>query len=113
MPFHAELADRVLAQIKAHPETWNQEDYRCETGMCFAGWACELSGVQWYGGPDEDYSDYTVGPDGSMVPADVVARRLLGIPLSEGAELFHFYNDLTALEVIVNELKSATQTPIQ
>ncbi|MGL5937068.1 MAG: hypothetical protein ACRCZI_15765 [Cetobacterium sp.] len=37
---------KVLAQIEAHPETWNQKMWHCGTTHCFAGWAQVLSGKQ-------------------------------------------------------------------
>ena len=36
------LAQAALEQIKLHPETHKQADWRCKTGMCFAGWYGEL-----------------------------------------------------------------------
>jgi hypothetical protein len=35
---------KVLDQIEAHPETWNQSFWHCGTTHCFAGWAQILSG---------------------------------------------------------------------
>lgn len=41
-----DLADRVLKQIKTHPETWDQQLWigtrECGTVGCFAGWTCIL-----------------------------------------------------------------------
>lgn len=45
--FNTPLARKVIDQIIAVPEEWNQEDWRCGSGMCFAGWAIELSGYIW------------------------------------------------------------------
>jgi uncharacterized protein YjbI with pentapeptide repeats len=41
------LAARVLAQIKAHPETHDQSEWHsdCGTKHCVAGWACVLAEV--------------------------------------------------------------------
>lgn len=39
--------DAVIAQIEQHPETWNQREWRCDTGMCVAGWLCQLNGDRW------------------------------------------------------------------
>lgn len=39
----------VLVQIERHPETWDQASYlpsNCGSGMCFAGWACALTGFK-------------------------------------------------------------------
>jgi len=41
---NAALAYAVLDQIDAHPESWSQRTWWCETSGCFAGWACALSG---------------------------------------------------------------------
>ncbi len=41
---NAALAYAVLDHIDAHPEQWNQNEWWCRTGGCFAGWTCVLSG---------------------------------------------------------------------
>jgi len=40
------LAAKVLAQLEAHPETWDQEVWHseCQTSHCLAGWAVVLAG---------------------------------------------------------------------
>jgi len=40
------LPGRVLAQLRAHPETWDQESWHSECGTthCCAGWAVVLAG---------------------------------------------------------------------
>jgi hypothetical protein len=48
---------KVLAQIEKHPETWTQSLWRCSSGMCFAGWACDLTGAQWCAAADSFDSD--------------------------------------------------------
>lgn len=63
--------DAVLAQIKAHPETWNQGAWHCGSAHCFAGW------LQVMGGYEESW-DYA--------PAD--ARSELGITAVEAEWLF-------------------------
>lgn len=54
---NAELAYAVLDHIDAHPETWQQSEWWCGTGGCFAGWTATLSGEKpgscnlvWVGG---------------------------------------------------------------
>lgn len=63
---NAELAYRVLDQIDAHPELWDQAVWDCGTTACFAGWAVRLSGET--SSNDDGADNYT--PD--------VAARLLG-----------------------------------
>lgn len=41
---NAELAYKILDQIDAHPETWQQGVWDCGTAACFAGWAVRLAG---------------------------------------------------------------------
>lgn len=35
--------EKVLTQIKAHPETWTQRSWECGTSACFCGWARRFS----------------------------------------------------------------------
>jgi len=42
-----ELAYATLDYIKSHPEEWEQTEWRCESGMCFAGHAAILGGAVW------------------------------------------------------------------
>ena len=43
-----EFLERVYDHIATHPEMWDQETWRCETGMCFAGTMAELHPrVEW------------------------------------------------------------------
>jgi hypothetical protein len=85
------LLDAAIAHIEAHPETWEQGSYRCESGMCLAGWIGELAGGTWaapatsglaeymLAGPgDENDLVYPCGEDAPMVPVADRAERLLG-----------------------------------
>lgn len=120
MARNKKLLLKTLAYIKAHPEEHNQEYYRCETGMCYAGWAITLAGGKWAFPVSGDYSDRYViantqdNPDhvfldhGLQVinPSDR-AERLLGITEIEGCRLFEWENTIEDIERIVNELVSA------
>lgn len=66
MSLNVDLANRVLEQIEAHPETHNQDEWRCLTGMCFAGWTVQL------GGGDRWLTDNTISEfsDLVVVPAN-------------------------------------------
>jgi hypothetical protein len=98
------LLDLAIAQIEAHPETWNQQVYRCKTGMCVAGWAAQLAGGQWLNGPESYGKDadndaliaepydrpgdiYLLG-GASVVDADSRARLLIGLSSDEADALF-------------------------
>lgn len=115
MTINTPLLRRTMEQIETHPETWDQANYRCDTGMCFAGWACELSGGTWSTGPDGPLSDYLIAePDDGedmfgrwdmrLVTAHNRARRLLGLDGGQADELFDQDNDLDDLRRMVAEL---------
>lgn len=115
------LLDAAIAQIEAHPETWNQEVYRCGTGMCVAGWICELAGGRWLEGADgiapdalepESYDEswlISQWHGRAAVNAPDRACTLLGTrdifsvgPL--GASLFSGLNSLADIKTIRDEL---------
>lgn len=109
--FNADLAERILAQIRDDPEHWDQRSWAAKTGcgtsFCFAGWACnlELSGLQIY-------SPYPVSATGFFYADDHPGRRqnfretacrLLGIDWSGDRE-FHLFmagNTYARLEQLV------------
>lgn len=119
------LLEQTLAQIEAHPETWDQGSFRCGTGMCFAGWTAELAGGKWLTSADaECYADRLVpeGSDGNDVTeedcegcdspppppgvfAEVRAKRLLGLDARQSARLFDGSNGLDVIRALVAELK--------
>jgi hypothetical protein len=80
---NAELAWRVLDQIDAHPETWNQATWDCGTSADFAGWAVRLSG-----GRSEERFPVTVVVDG---PPEIV-----GLEVGEAAMILLGSDCLTA-----------------
>lgn len=115
------LLDAVIEHIEKHPETWNQEHYRCKTGMCVAGWACEMTGGRWIEGPDHDLGDvlvpepydspssictYADGRQGVEAP-DRAATLLGGSPWSlsdDGGYLFGGDNTLADIRRIRDNL---------
>jgi hypothetical protein len=92
----------VLAHIEVEPATWMQGSYRCASGMCFAGWAAELSGYKWAAPADHPMSDYVI-ENGKKRPVWEVATELLtgekyvGDEVDEELELFESANDLDDL----------------
>jgi hypothetical protein len=62
------LATMAAVEQAAGEGTWEQNTYRCETGMCFAGHAVELAGYAWA-------SDFPNSPDYSFVIADGGERK--------------------------------------
>lgn len=109
---NAELAYRVLDQIDAHPETWNQHEWDCGSAACFAGWAVRLSG-----GVAEEKNRFTPtvveGPRELVgLPVDEAAIEVLGtdgwtpstVEVEEQDWLFSASNDREDLGRIVTEI---------
>lgn len=99
-----DLLAQVILHIEAHPETWEQETWRCDTGMCFAGWATQLSGAVWAFEADHPTEAHVVDADPNIdgpvhhlypyVTASERARVVLGLTEREAATLFRGSNDL-------------------
>lgn len=112
------LLRQTLAHIESHPQEWVQDSYRCQTGMCFAGWAVTLDGGQWYSpDPTSTYGDGLVArPDDPAVDvwplgdgtrailASARAQRILGLDGYQAEDLFASYNTLDDIRQIVAEL---------
>ncbi len=123
-----DLLDAVIEQITLHPETWKQYTYRCDTGMCVAGWAVELTGGRWAspaGDVDNDAgSDYVLAEhddhadvvfptfDGLQVTtADERARRLLCLSEKQAEELFDSINRLPDILHFAERFKAEAAAP--
>lgn len=89
---NAQLAQRILNEITAHPEAFNmadwcdiwEEEFRpsddavsCGTTMCVAGWACHLEGYTLGDGIDGSFA-FKPGEKPEHIQA--VALRLLDLP---------------------------------
>lgn len=117
---NALLLRRTLAHIEAHPGTWQQDTYRCETGMCFAGWACELAGGRWAFPADGARPQYLLAVQGDdprevrfisghrVIRAADRARRILGLSHGQSLRLFDEDNNLTSLRAMVADLCEAS-----
>lgn len=87
-----ELLDATLAHIEAHPEDWNQDDWR----TCFAGHAATLAGGQWLASaesyePERVYlipEDDDVDTHRNRVHVSRRARRVLGLTVGQAEQLF-------------------------
>lgn len=69
-----ELFDKIADQIEQHPETYDQNHYRCGTAHCVAGHAVAISGLEM-----------------SQWDTEAAARELLGLTDDEGDTLFNMY----------------------
>lgn len=109
------LLDLVISQIELSPDSWNQEEWRCETGMCVAGWTSHLAGGQWAYPADGAGASYLlsetddVGDDvevmargtsreRTVIAASDRAMRLLGLDADTADALFRPGNTLTDIK---------------
>lgn len=111
-----ELLDRVMAQIEAHPSTWDQEFWakrliddagnECGTAFCCAGWAVKIAR------PDLEFiwegrAASRVRDPAAALTDDIedVARRLLGLTAAEADNLFNEDNTFDDLCYVVEKIK--------
>lgn len=119
---NVELLEQTYDHIAANPDQHRQDYYRCETGMCFAGWAIELSGdAQWLFPPNDPWYPYDLAPadgeepdsvavldDDTQVPsvsAASRATRILGLTTREASLLFHPGNTLSRIRELIDNIK--------
>ena len=120
---NVDLLRRTLAHIEANPEIWNQEDYRCGSGLCFAGWAAQLAGGRWYtADPNHRLAQFLVSEpaDGNSelrgreffgVRVSTVhprAQRLLDLDDEDAEALFHPDNTIEDLRGFVAALTTGS-----
>lgn len=128
-----ELLEKTMQHIETHPEDWNQETWRCGTGMCFAGHAATLAGREWASeNPDGDnsmmilakpdefdsasfeetYSHKTgrwTTTDRKVVLVEDVARSELGLAEDEAEIMFEPDNTKADLRKMVDNLKAGRE----
>jgi len=105
---------------------WNQDEWRCETGRCFAGWGATLAGAVF---ANDVYATEFVGIDratymGYMrAPARVVvevngetwhvadyAQRALGLTDLERNKLFYPDNTLSDIDQVIAKMRAEEQS---
>jgi len=101
------LLKDALVQIQLHPETWDQSDWRCDTGFCLAGWFAQLD-------PRVDWESDDVGDPGYTVvvehatrrrwPVEVWFRDQLGLDPWESNRITDGHNELWQLEYMVDDV---------
>lgn len=111
------LLRKTLEHIEAHPEEWDQLTWRCETAMCFAGHAADLTGAQWVGSGKYITADPAIDHpldiwSSGVTSASARAQTVLGLDEDQAAWLFAGSNTLDDLRCIVGELiEQAEATP--
>jgi hypothetical protein len=116
-----DLLDAAIGHIEQHPETWDQGSYRCDSGMCLAGWIGELAGGEWIEPVGDRYSEWMVAEPGD--PEDYVngkaaihvaerAERLIGrsryiVVDDDECDLFAGWNSLAEIKAMRDSLRAA------
>lgn len=113
------LLRKTLEHIKAHPEAWDQADWRtvCGTAMCFAGHAATIAGGTWQSNqisyldavPEDDADKVGHLPSGRVIHVSARAQRDLGLTDDQAHRLFHGANTLPTLEYIVEDLCASAE----
>lgn len=81
-------AYEVLDQIDANPEAWQQGMWWCNTGGCFAGWRCVLSGEKPKMTTDDSYPTNLPFMVESGVEIADRAAQLLGFPSADALNAY-------------------------
>lgn len=55
-----EAIDQIEWQATSAKNQWHQESYRCDSGMCLAGWIAQLGGGQWAHPASSTRADYLI-----------------------------------------------------
>jgi hypothetical protein len=118
------LLDAAIEQIKLHPETWEQGAWRCETGMCVAGWVVTLAGDSFAYPADSPDAALVLVPKGTseavvwvdpehhesiregyeLAFCETRANELLGFPLYGSPAIFEPRNTLEDIERYRDEI---------
>lgn len=125
-----EVVEQEAAKMDAGETCqWDQGEWRCGTGMCFAGWAVHLDGGKW--ATEELFSDHfddlVAEPEdrAPMTPWDHVdfgvkavtqvgerAQRILGLTNEEQQSLFAGINGIEDIRRVTSKiLRRAEQQP--
>lgn len=106
---NVELLEQTMQQIKDHPEQHNQawwfSEAVCGTSMCFAGWACALSGWRACNWSEGFASDVEKG--GVVADVSIKAAELLGLDFdvaNDDRGLFSASNTVDDLERMVKDM---------
>lgn len=106
-----ELLDRIIAQIEAHPELWDQGTWarptECGTAYCVAGWVAELTlplplAIR-NAVIDTEFVDFR-DASGAGHDWDTYGREALGLNGDQAEEMFASSNDLTRIKAMRDAL---------
>lgn len=97
-----DLLHKVLGLIEEHPNEWKQEHWRCESGMCFAGWTVVATGAQFASNdPSNRGYQMVTTSDGFAEDIEIYAMEALGLSGLQAGRLFDWGNNLDDLRRLV------------
>jgi hypothetical protein len=97
------LARKTFEFIEAHPEEWEQSEWICETGMCYAGHAAHIAGADL---AEPSFAAKAWGPDGDGIHISDYAQTVLGLGDGEATRMFFSENSLADLRGMVDDLET-------
>lgn len=95
-----QLLDAALAAADADPAAYTPASWRCETGMCLAGWTVTVAGLRWAHPVTSAEADLVVDRDGKERYAECAARDLLGLAIMQADALFGAQNSREQLHAM-------------
>lgn len=127
------LLDEAIEQVELHAQAmgtagvcdWDQQNWRCGSGMCLAGWVVQLAGGKWATKVGGEYEDYLVAsaeddpddvvtepsmwdgderPPAAMIHVQERCNQLLGLDNDEGWQLYEGDNSISDIKAARNHL---------
>lgn len=109
--FNEQLASNALKRIKETPWEWEQETWRCASGMCFAGFVAMEARAKWASTSDHDDTN-VITPDGDFMDVQEFAAQELGVYHDNSSwEFFTPTNTIESLEAKIAARASRDQQP--
>ena len=104
----------ALRRIDEHPETWDQNSWRCRSGCCFGGYVALAGGWRWRTSPTglARANERMTGPDGRERHVHLAALEVLfgrGVVIDN--ELFDHRNTRADLTRLVDEYLPPEDAP--
>lgn len=123
-PYVRDLLVSTYHFIKQNPETWAQETWRCDTGMCFAGWLITLDATSEFemrkienssvwGMKDFKETENCMEYNLSTLER---AKTPIGFPvefINEEADLFDGGNTLTDIRIVLTRMLGVDPETLQ
>lgn len=115
LPELIEVPAEDVEKIKTG-QAWSQGNWRCSTGMCFAGWASALTGAEFaYDAKNQQQVNTADGyanarevvrtADGTLRTIEAYAREVLALPSRQSHALFDGDNTLEHIRTTLNVMK--------